>query len=96
MAMSEVNGMNMLEEHDRLSNHRTDEEGMDMAGIHMMEVEDMDMVEEHLSMERSEVDGMNMEGMDMVKDMTVEVVERDHESMVLARHWIGDGLERRW
>jgi hypothetical protein len=93
--MSEVNGMNMLEEHDRPLNHRTDEEGMDMADIHMMEVEDIDMVEEHLSMERSEVDGMNMEGMDMVKDMTVEVVERDHESMALVRHWIGDGLERR-
>jgi hypothetical protein len=38
---------------------------------------------------RSEV-----EGIDMVEDMTVEVVEKEHEGVVLAKHWIGDGAER--
>jgi hypothetical protein len=36
--------------------------------------------------------------MDMVEDMTaevdVEVVERNHEGMVLAKHWISDKAER--
>jgi hypothetical protein len=26
--------------------------------------------------------------------MEVEVVEREHDGMVLARHWIDDGVER--
>jgi hypothetical protein len=29
----------------------------------------------------------------MVEDMTVEVVEREHESVVLVKHWIRDGAE---
>jgi hypothetical protein len=33
-------------------------------------------------------------GMDMVEDMTSKVVEREHKSVVLARHWINDGAER--
>jgi hypothetical protein len=34
----------------------------------------------------------------MGEDMTVEmeVVEREHKGMVLARHWTGDGVERHW
>jgi hypothetical protein len=32
-----------------------------------------------------------MEDSDMVD---LNVVEREHESIVLARHWIGDGAER--
>jgi hypothetical protein len=32
--------------------------------------------------------------MDMVEDMTSKVVEREHKSVVLARHWINDGAER--
>jgi hypothetical protein len=41
---------------------------------------------------RSELEGINM-----VEDMTVEVVEKEHEGVVLAKHWIGDGAERhRW
>jgi hypothetical protein len=55
----------------------------------MVEVECMYMVE---------VKGMNMEDIDMVEDMTVEldvdVVEKEHESVVLVKHWINDGAER--
>jgi hypothetical protein len=40
MNMPEVEGMYMLDEHERLSNQRPKEEGMDMAGIHMVEVEE--------------------------------------------------------
>jgi hypothetical protein len=29
----------------------------------------------------------------MVEDMMIEVVEREHESVVLAKHWIGAGAE---
>jgi hypothetical protein len=45
----------------------------------------MDMVEERPSKERPEAEGMDMEDIDMIKDMTVkvEVVEREHESVVL-------------
>jgi hypothetical protein len=49
-------------------------------------------------MDMSEVEGMNMEGMDMVEDMTaevdMEVVEREHKGVMLAKHWIDDGAER--
>jgi hypothetical protein len=31
----------------------------------------------------------------MVEDMTTEVVEREYEDVVLMRHWISDGVERR-
>jgi hypothetical protein len=87
--------------------------GMNMAGIHMVEVEGMDlveerpsnhwpedegmdMVEERPSKERPEAESMDMEDIDMIKDMTVkvEVVEREHESVVLVWHWIDDGAER--
>jgi hypothetical protein len=64
-------------------NHRLGEEGMNIVGIHMVEVEGMDMVEESPSNHWPEVD--------MVE---VEVVEREHEGVVLMRHWIGDGAER--
>jgi hypothetical protein len=59
-------------------------------------VEDMDMVEERLSKERPKVEGIDREDIDMVEDITVdvEVVEREHEGVVLVRHWISDGAER--
>jgi hypothetical protein len=88
MDMPDVEGINMLEEHDHPSNHRSGEEGMNMVGIHMMELEVMDMSEERPTKERSEDEGMDMveehssnhrpevEGMDIVEDITVEVVER--------------------
>jgi hypothetical protein len=30
----------------------------------------------------------------MVEDMMTEVAEREHKDMVLARHWIENGVER--
>jgi hypothetical protein len=54
-------GMNILEEHDRPSDHRSEEEGMDMVSIHMVEVEGMDMIAERPSKERLEMEGMNIE-----------------------------------
>jgi hypothetical protein len=100
-----MEGINMLEEHERQSNHRPKEESMDMTDIHMVEVESMDMVAEHPSKERPEVDGIDTEeeGMDteeehpskerpkvedmkMVKDMTVEVVKKEHNDVVSMRH----------
>jgi hypothetical protein len=39
-----------------------------------------------------------MAGMNMVEDMTmevdVEIVEREHEGVVLTKDWISDGVER--
>jgi hypothetical protein len=55
---------------------------MDLAGIHMVEVEGMNMVEERLSKE-----GPKVKGMDMVEVVLVLV-------LVLVKHWIGDGAER--
>jgi hypothetical protein len=105
MDMLEVEGMNMLEEHDHLSNHRLGEEGMNMTGICMVEegmdmveeyplnhwTEDkgMDMVEERPSKERPEVEGMNMEDIVMVEDMTAEVE-------VVEREYEGVMLTRHW
>jgi hypothetical protein len=110
MDIPDVEGMNMLEEHERPLNQRPEEEGMDIIGIHMVEVEGINMVDDHPSNERSKVEGMNMvdespmkqrpevEGMDMVEDTTaevdVEVVEREHEGVVLVKYWIGNGAER--
>jgi hypothetical protein len=71
---------------------------MDIMGICMVEVEgidmseerpedeSMDIVEKRLSNNRSEVEGTDMEVMNIVEDMTAEVVERKHESVVLVRH----------
>jgi hypothetical protein len=72
----------------------------------MMEVEGMNMVEKRPSKERPKVEGMDMveehptkewseiEGLDMVEDTTAEVIEREHEGVVLVKHWIDDGAER--
>jgi hypothetical protein len=95
--------MNMVEEHYHPMNHWREEEGMNIVDEHyhlmnhQLEVEDMDMVgtdmtEECSSNHRSEVEDMDRE------DMTVEanVVEREHQSVVLVRHWTDDGVERHW
>jgi hypothetical protein len=39
---------------------------------------------------------MDKEDSDMREDMTVEVevIEREHEGVVLVSHWTGDGPER--
>jgi hypothetical protein len=62
----------------------------------MMEVESMNMMDP--SNHWSEDEGMDMEDIDMVEDimMEVEVVEKEHESVVLTRHWTSNGAERHW
>jgi hypothetical protein len=90
-----VEGMCMVEEHS--SKERLKVEGIDTEeerpSKERAEMESIDTKEEHPSKERPEVDSTDMEGMNMVEGITVEVVEREHESMVLKRHWIGDGAE---
>jgi hypothetical protein len=58
----------------------------------------MDMVKEHyhLTNHRPEMEGIDREDSDIGEDMMVEmeVVEREHEGVVLAMHWTGDGAER--
>jgi hypothetical protein len=39
--------MDMIEEQDHPTNHRLDEEGMNMVGSYMMEVDGMDTMDEH-------------------------------------------------
>jgi hypothetical protein len=76
----------------------------------MVEMEGMHMVEEQPSKQRSEVEGMDMvkkrlskqqpemKGMDMLEDTTtevnVEVVKREHKSVMLVKHLTNDGAER--
>jgi hypothetical protein len=115
--MSEVEGIDMVEEQDHPMNHRMGEEGMNMVGSNMVEVDGMDTVKEHFHLmnDRSEVEGMDMveehfhpmnhrpkeEGMDTVdtgmgedRAAELEVVERESEGVMLARHWTGDGAAR--
>jgi hypothetical protein len=77
--------MNMVEEHYHPKNQRPEVEDIDMVGIHMVEIWGMDTVEEHY---HPEVEGMDRKNSGMGEDMTVEVemVEREHEGMMLARH----------
>jgi hypothetical protein len=55
----------------------------------------MDMVEERSLNHQLEVESIDREDNDMWEDMTieVEVVEREHEGVVLARHWTGNVAE---
>jgi hypothetical protein len=89
-------GMNMMEEHYHPMSHQLKVEEMDMVDIHMVEVEGMDMVEELPLNHRPEMEGMDGEDNDMREDMTVEVevVEREHEGVVLAKLWTDDRAER--
>jgi hypothetical protein len=50
----EDESINMVEEHDHPMNHRLGEEGMNMIGIHMVDVEGMNMVEERPTNHRPE------------------------------------------
>jgi hypothetical protein len=59
MDISEVERKNILEKHEHPWNQRSEVEGMDMMGIHMLE--DIGMVEEQLSNERPEVESMDTE-----------------------------------
>jgi hypothetical protein len=45
MDMLEVEGVNMVKEHDDPLNHQLGDEGIDTTCIHMLEVEGMYMVE---------------------------------------------------
>jgi hypothetical protein len=50
----EEEGINTVEKHDYPMNHRLGEESMNMMGIHMVDVEGMNMVEERSTNQRSE------------------------------------------
>jgi hypothetical protein len=54
--------MNMVEEQDHPMNHRLEEEGMNMVGNNIVEMDGMDTVEEHFHPmnHQSEVEGMDM------------------------------------
>jgi hypothetical protein len=71
---------------------------MNMVSSNMVEVDDMDIVEEHFHPMNygPEVEGMDMVDTDMGEDRVteLEVVEREPEGVVLARHCTGDGLVR--
>jgi hypothetical protein len=102
--MVEVEGMDTVEEYFHLMNHRSEVEDMDTVEEHFHsmnhrpEVEGMDTVEEyfHPMNHRPEVEGMNMVDTSMGEDRVaeLEVVERESEGAVLARHWIDDGAVR--
>jgi hypothetical protein len=61
MDISEVEDMDMIEKQDHLINHWLGEEGMNMVGSNMVEVDDMDTMEEHFHPRnhRPEVDVMD-------------------------------------
>jgi hypothetical protein len=104
MDMSEVEGVDMVEEQDHLTNHQLGEEGMNTIEEHFhpinhqLEVEGMDTVEEHFHPmnHRPEVERMNTVDTGMGEDRVAElkVVERELEGAMLVRHWIGDGAAR--
>jgi hypothetical protein len=52
----------------------------------------MDTMEEqyHSMNHRLDEEGMNREDSDMGEDMTIEVVKREHEGVMLMRHWTDD------
>jgi hypothetical protein len=54
--------MNMVEEQDHPMNHQLGEEGMNMVGNNIVEMDGMDTVEEyfHPMNHQSEVEGMDM------------------------------------
>jgi hypothetical protein len=83
--MVEVDGMDTMEKHFHLINHRPEVEGMDMVNEHF-----------HLMNHRPKVEGMDTVDTGMGEDRAseLEVVEREPEGAVLARHWIGDGAVR--
>jgi hypothetical protein len=78
--MPEVKGMNMLEEHERSLNQRSEVEVMGMVGV-----ECMDMVEEHLSKQQPVVEDMDMVE-DTMAEVDVEAIEKEHEGVVLVKH----------
>jgi hypothetical protein len=83
--MLEVDGMDTLEEHFHLMNHRPEMEGMDTVEDHF-----------HPMNHRSNVEGMDTMDTDMREDRWAEldVIEREPEDVVLTMHWIDDGATR--
>jgi hypothetical protein len=71
---------------------------MNMVGNNIVEVDDMDTMEEHFHPmnHRPEVESMDMMDTSVGEDRVaeLEVVEREPEGAVLARHWIGDRAAR--
>jgi hypothetical protein len=71
---------------------------MNMVGSNMVEVDGMDTMEEHFHPmnHRPEVESMDMMDTSMGEDRAteLEVVEREPEGAVLARHWIDDRAVR--
>jgi hypothetical protein len=90
MDMPVVEGIDMVEEQDYLMNHRLGEEGMDMVGRNMVEVDGMDTMNVHFHPMNhgSEVKGMDTVDTGMWENRAAEldVVEREPEGVVLARH----------
>jgi hypothetical protein len=91
MNMSEVDGMDMVEQQDHPANHHLGEEGMNMVDSNMVVVNGMDTVEVyfHPMNHRLGVEGMDMVDTGMGEDIAaeMELVEREPEGMVLVRHW---------
>jgi hypothetical protein len=83
MNMVEVKGMDTVEGHFYLMNHRPEVEGMDTVEEHF-----------HPMNHRPKVEGINMVDTGLGEDRAaeLEVVEREPEGMVLARHWTGEAL----
>jgi hypothetical protein len=83
--MVEVDGIDTMEEHFHPMNHRSEVKGMNTVEEHF-----------HPMNYRPEVKGMDMVDTGMGEDRAVEleVVEREPEGAVLARHWIGDRAAR--
>jgi hypothetical protein len=61
MDMSEMEGTDMVEEQDHPMNHQLGEEGMNMVGSNMVDVDAMDTMEEHFHLinHRPEVESMD-------------------------------------
>jgi hypothetical protein len=69
--MSEVEGMDMIDEHDHSMNDRFGKEGMNMLDSNMVEEKGMDTVDTGIGEDRAN---------------ELELVEREPEDVVLARH----------
>jgi hypothetical protein len=83
--MVKVDGIDTVEEHFHLINHWLEVEGMDTVEKHF-----------HLMNHRPEVEGMDVVNTGMGEDRAaeLEVVKREPEGVVLARHWTGDEAAR--
>jgi hypothetical protein len=102
--MVEVDGMDTVEDHFHPMKHRPLVEDIDTVEehFHLMnhrpEVEGMDTVTEHfhLMKHRPNVEGMDTVDTGMREDRAteLEMIEREPEGVVLARHWTNDGATR--